>query len=81
MLKIQFNHGITQSYNDLKVGDIFMVLDGELDGKIFIYTDNNTNTEYYIKNDCVNLQEGCMYHFSLDTPIVILENTKLVVED
>ena len=79
MLKVQFNHRITQSYNDLKVGDIFMVLDGELDGKIFIYTDNNT--EYYNKNDCVNLQEGCMYHFSLDTPIIILENTKLVVED
>ena len=81
MLKVQFNHKvITKHYADLRVGDIFMVLDGCIDGRIFMYTDNNDggcNTY----NDCVNLTEGAMYNFAADTPVVILQNTQLVVED
>lgn len=73
MLKVQFNHKvITKHYADLRVGDIFMVLDGCIDGRIFMYTDTN---------DCVNLTEGIMYNFAADTPVVILQNTQLIVED
>ena len=74
MLKVQFNHKvITKHYEDLRVGDIFMVLDGcNIDGRIFMYTDTN---------DCVNLTEGIMYNFAADTPVVILQNTQLIVED
>lgn len=80
MLKVQFNHKvITKHYADLHVGDIFMVLDGCIDGRIFMYTDNSN--DYYTYNNCVNLTEGVMYNFAADTPIVILQNTQLVVED
>ena len=80
MLKVQFNHKvITKHYADLRVGDIFMVLDGCVDGRIFMYTDNNDG--YYAHNNCVNLTEGVMYNFTADTPVVILQNTQLIVED
>ena len=79
MLKVQFNHKvITKHYADLRVGDIFMVLDGcGVDGRIFMYTDNKDGYTY---NDCVNLTEGTMCNFAADTPVVILQNTQLIVE-
>lgn len=80
MLKVQCNRKITtKRYADLQVGDIFIVLDGCMDGRIFMYTDNNDDD--YIRNDCVNLTEGNMYNFGPDTPVVILQNTQLIVED
>lgn len=80
MLKVQFNHKvITKHYADLRVGDIFMVLDGcNIDGRIFMYTDNNDDD--YTYNDCVNLTEGIMYNFAADTPVIILQNAQLIVE-
>lgn len=79
MLKVQCNRKITtKRYADLHVGDIFMVLDGCMDGRIFMYTDNNDG--YYAHNDCVNLTEGIMYNFAADTPVIILQNTQLIVE-
>lgn len=79
MLKVQFNHTvITKHYADLRVGDIFMVLDGCIDGRIFMYTDNKDND--YTYNDCVNLTEGIMYNFTADTPVLIMQNNQLIVE-
>ena len=81
MLKVQCNRKITtKRYADLHVGDIFMVLDGCMDGRIFMYTDNKDDDDYTY-NDCVNLTEGIMYNFGPDTPVVILQNTQLIVED
>ena len=73
MLKVQFNHKITQRYADLQVGDIFMILDDQNDRCIFICTNYS--------GECVNLIEGNVYSFPADTPVVILKNTKLIVED
>ena len=81
MLKVQFNHKVvTKHYADLRVGDIFMILDGgDIDGRVFMYTDNRSG--YYPYNNCVNLTEGIMYDFAADTSVVILQNTQLIVED
>ena len=77
MLDIQFKHKYTNCYDDLNVGDIFTCFD--IPGKIFMYTDMNSPDD--CGNDCIDLSTGNAYNFSIDTPVLIIKNAKLIVEE
>lgn len=77
MLDIQFKHKYTDYYGNLTVGDIFTCSD--IPGKVFIYTD--MDSVVYNSNNCIDLSTGNAYNFSADTPILIIKNAKLIVEE
>lgn len=77
MLDIQFKHKYTDHYGDLNAGDIFTCFD--IPGKVFMYTDMNS-PDYY-SNDCIDLSTSNAYNFSADTPVLIIKNAKLIVEE
>lgn len=77
MLNIQFTNKYTESYESLKVGDLF--INPEFPRHVFIYTDSNPDALEC--NDCIDLTNGVTYNFSISTPVIRVKNAKLIVED
>ena len=77
MLKIQFKHDYTKNYQDLRAGDIF--INPDFVGHAFIYTDSNHDN--LVCEDCIDLTTGLAYNFAAGTPIIIVNNAKLIIEE